>query len=1220
MRKASCERTYKMNRSGIAAENDEAQPLCTSDFTNMSPLTKGRVVFSTMEGRPGRESAAWKRFTTATDLRVQLTRLNTFGNERYYQEESLQDYYYAISAFEVGGHCLCHGHASECIKEGGDDVNRLKCHCQHHTTGRNCEVCADFFNDAPWREANATDANECKPCECNNRATRCEFDYALYESTGRGGRCLDCTGHTEGQHCERCKRGFYRAGNGECVACHCDPLGSVSDQCTADGQCLCKQGVEGSRCQRCAVDHYEFGVQGCRSCGCSISGSANNTASCDSDSGQCRCKANVHGNRCDTCRLGFFDLQPDHEFGCLSCFCYGHSAECSPSAGFAPTVIESAFLHDTDRWTAVIRSDRAPNRLTSGQSAASVAAHERPVPLQFNSAEELVYVRAGPGEQAYFVAGEQFSGDQRYAYNQWLRFELRIDQEPARASMDDVVIEGANGLTISQSIFGQNNPLPALRVQQFSFKLHEHMDHGWMPTLTAAQFQTLLSNITSFRVRASYTTSGGAFLHDVRLESAVSSGDALESTAIAVPGMSGAGAHWVESCTCPNGYVGQFCEECKPGYRHDPSFGGPNAACVPCECNGHADYCDAESGVCACQNNTAGHSCDRCAAGFYGDALSGQPDACQPCPCPDGGACVQMASNEVACLHCPAGYGGLRCDECIDGFFEARPRFNSSRASNTVAEQPEAPASIAAGLVCSACDCNDNVDSNALGNCDSNSGECLKCVYNTYGAHCEKCLQGYYGNPLSVPKGDCRPCECHVQGTLHAEYQVSGRNYETAFLCDQLTGQCNCKSKVWGRQCDQCMPNHFNISHPDGCQPCECDLIGSSDASCDALTGQCKCRAGVTGLKCDQCLPFHYGFSLKGCSACNCDPVGSLSPSCHANGQCACKPNVEGRHCERCRENRHGIVSGCAECPTCYRLVQEQVLSHRTKIGELEQLLSQIERQPTSLGFGGNRSDRAELTANRSFERQLAEVSKVVSELSVDARNAVGKRAGLPEQLKALRNQTEQLVNDQQSNMFMPTLGEHVHHAKSNMTTTEQMLNRSSKLLTDVRRLLHEDGRRALQAAAEHSRNDRLANSADDKDGEEGDEKNDGAPEPLQQPRKATRLTEMAREARTLSEQHEKQAQQLTEQVQRVVNASASAELAATAALRVQAENQVAVEQLRAQFERAHDTLEKTRRIAEESKAHAVRAYNASLDLRAKASSLTIPGLEKTSSKSHLFV
>lgn len=49
-------------------------------------------------------------------------------------------------------------------------------------------------------------------------------------------------------------------------------------------------------------------------------------------------------------------------------------------------------------------------------------------------------------------------------------------------------------------------------------------------------------------------------------------------------------------CTCPEGYVGQFCESCGPGYRHDPPGGGKFARCVPCNCNGHAEYCDPETG------------------------------------------------------------------------------------------------------------------------------------------------------------------------------------------------------------------------------------------------------------------------------------------------------------------------------------------------------------------------------------------------------------------------------------------------------------------------------------------------------------------------------------------------------------------------------------------------------------------------------------------------
>lgn len=70
------------------------------------------------------------------------------------------------------------------------------------------------------------------------------------------------------------------------------------------------------------------------------------------------------------------------------------------------------------------------------------------------------------------------------------------------------------------------------------------------------------------------------------------------------------------------------------------------------------------------------------------------------------------------------GYTGERCDQCQVNYW-GNPR--------------------EIGGSCEICDCNGNIDRNVPESCDTTSGDCLKCLYNTEGPQCEQCKDGFFG-------------------------------------------------------------------------------------------------------------------------------------------------------------------------------------------------------------------------------------------------------------------------------------------------------------------------------------------------------------------------------------------------------------------------------------------------------------------------------------------
>uniref|UniRef100_A0A8C4R2A7 Uncharacterized protein n=1 Tax=Eptatretus burgeri TaxID=7764 RepID=A0A8C4R2A7_EPTBU len=240
------------------------------------------------------------------------------------------------------------------------------------------------------------------------------------------------------------------------------------------------------------------------------------------------------------------------------------------------------------------------------------------------------------------------------------------------------------------------------------------------------------------------------------------------------------------------------------------------------------------------------------------------PARCEPCQCHGhADACDDFTGDCHACKHNTA---GMHCERCQTEYY-------GNATAGTAHD-------------CHLCACPLNTPSNNFSptcHLDS-SGDvvCDQCHLGYAGNRCERCAEGFYGEP-SVPGGSCQRCEC--SGNLNLSRPGS---------CHPHTGAClHCTETTEGEHCEHCAPGYYG----DAVNPCECNTIGSAGASCDPVTGQCVCRAEFEGTHCDLCRRGLHRFPH--CMPCACDPAGTRRDTCDAqdgvcecsdpSGQCSCK-------------------------------------------------------------------------------------------------------------------------------------------------------------------------------------------------------------------------------------------------------------------------------------------------------------------------------------------
>ncbi|CAJ0568741.1 unnamed protein product, partial [Mesorhabditis spiculigera] len=934
------------------ATNDAECVHCTSEYSKLTPLEYGEIHISLVNGRPGAKgpSLELQKFTRTRFVRLRLIDLRTLNadllivNSRGHKLDKsvTMRYFYSISDISIGGQCICYGHAESCPAD--PVTGQFQCECRHNTCGESCNKCCPLFNQLPWKPGTNAQPNICQQCQCFSHADECVYDEDLARDQlsvtpegvfEGGGRCLQCQHNTEGINCERCLKGYYRPSGmshyreDACRSCDCDETGSESEECIRDdqsaingmapGDCRCKPGFGGRRCERCAPGYRNY--PHCEPCPCNQAGSLN-FDHCEHE--KCQCKANVEGLYCDRCKSGTIHLSKENPQGCQPCFCFGLSTNCTEKEWATGKIQKQLGWQLTD--------------LSGGREVAPD--NENGEVLMFNANQNK------DRSLYYWKAPKAYTGNLLTSYGGILHYYVYFVPTDSSETIPvaDVVIEG-QGIKLEH-----HSRIPFHPRENVTVQIALREGAGWYNSQSRrpadkADVMRALSGVSLFLVRAMYNQNQlQSSIFGLTLDKAVArtKGNALTSDTLMKS---------VEVCECPEGTSGNSCESCPHGYRRvdNQLF---NGRCEKCDCNDHADSCDPFTGECTdCQHNTTGSRCEMCLPGHYGNpSLGGEFGSCQPCACPtlDNNyskecALAQLvvsgsaASTQDAyvCTACEPGYEGNKCEMCADGYWGDPLEVNGT---------------------CRECECNGNIDAMAIGNCDTKTGECLKCIGHTTGEECEKCLPHHFGSALTHT---CHPCGCHRQGAVSLECHEGsgvceckdhyiGRHCDqceegygdvengceecgcdatgsVGSECDQVSGQCTCKQGVFGKRCDQCRPSYFQFSD-SGCQFCNCNTYGSiEDGKCDNVTGACQCRSWVEGQMCEKCVEGYFNISSgNGCQPCECDDTGAEGTACDlVSGQCKCKPGVTGLKCDQCAPNHWGLSdNGCKNVPSARPLVK----------------------------------------------------------------------------------------------------------------------------------------------------------------------------------------------------------------------------------------------------------------------------------------------------------
>ncbi|CAG9136876.1 unnamed protein product [Plutella xylostella] len=833
-----CERYF--GKESIQPITRDDSVICSTEYSKIVPLEGGEIPISLLNYRPSSNkyfnSSVLQEWTRATNVRLRLLRTkNLLGHLMSVARQDptvTRRYFYSIKDIEIGGRCMCNGHADNC--DPSDTTNILVCRCHHNTCGPQCAECCPGFEQKKWRISQNWDRFDCEPCNCHNHSTECVYDpeidanglsldiHGNYEG---GGVCQNCQHNTEGINCNKCKPTFYRPYGkqwGEldvCAPCECDPHFSTGNCAEETGQCECRVEFNPPNCDSCAYGYFDY--PDCKPCTCNLNGTEG--SHCTPIGGLCPCKFNYAGKSCEICADGYYSSE------CKSC-------ECN-TVGSVSTVC------DKDSGNCTCRSKYAGR--TCNQCEAGY--YNYPTCSHCNCDTSGTLPNICDDVTGQCICKEGFGGARCDQCISGYYMEVR-GRERVCVSCN---CSAKGSTSTSCSADGKCNCLSNFggkQCDQCSPGYYKYPDCLPCYCDVSGSIGSTCDDNGDCHCRPNFDGNKCDHCKEHFYNYPACEECNCDPRGV-IPSFAGEGLYRVlqkwytklkptcEACWC--NFDGNKCDHCKEHFYNYP-------ACEECNCDprgvipsfaGEGLYRVLQKGYsklkptcAACWSNFDGNKCDHCKEHFY------NYPACEECNCDPRGVIPSFAGEGLyrvlqksytklkpTCAACWCNFDSNKCDHCKEHFYNY-------------------PA-------CEECNCDPRGVIPSFAGCGSvPAGELCQCKDRVQGRICNDCKPLYWNLQEYNPNG-CEECDCHLAGTLGG-----------LGSCNTKNGQCICKHNVGERRCDQCQDGYYRLETDNvfGCTECDCDIGGSTDNNCDKLTGQCRCNSRVEGRRCDQPIRAHY--------------------------------------------------------------------------------------------------------------------------------------------------------------------------------------------------------------------------------------------------------------------------------------------------------------------------------------------------------------------------